>query len=88
MKKIAVLGSCLSSMVAKELASMGYQLVSALHHIRLDAFSEFLNDENALGASPTILNEIFKKVALPGQEEKAAKYNKILRNFHMEFWSP
>ena len=80
MKKMAVLGSCLSSLVAKNLVSMGYQLVTALHHIRLDAFSAFLNDETALGASPVILRQIFERVARSGEGDEVKKINGRLLN--------
>jgi len=80
-KKIAVLGSCLSGLVAKELvSSLGYHLKATLHHTRLDAFSSYLKDDNAFGIPFSEVDNIYAKLAQDGASEKSKRFNVQLRN--------
>jgi len=70
MKNIAVLGSCLSSSVAKVLNSGKYRFIVEQPHVRLDIFSSYLNDRSILGAPVGIVEELKKQFTANNKDEK------------------
>jgi hypothetical protein len=63
MKNFVVIGSCLSGSVAKHLVELGYSLLLAVDHLRIDAFNAFLKDASALGAPKGYLDTLVGKMA-------------------------
>lgn len=51
MKNFVVIGSCLSGSIAKELVKMGFNLIKAVDHQRVDNICAYLAGDNCFGAS-------------------------------------
>lgn len=75
MKKFVVIGSCLSGSVAKHLVGLGYTLLHAAHHLRIDAFNAYLRDSTAFGAPQAFLDALVDKMAA-GDDESMMRFRR------------
>jgi len=61
MKNFVVIGSCLSGSIAKKLVQMGYNLLKAVHHQRVDAISVFFAGDKSIGDLTSKIKDFLTK---------------------------